>query len=217
MKKRKYRYDEGGDVVAPGDGRQDFDPEELAKASTRDLKAEISAMQEAEESKPVASSPSPGKSQTFKEAFAAARGAGNKTFEWQGKRYTTEMAGAKKAASAPAAASYSNEGRSRPTATTATAAKAPSSIYDTSRDPLLRKISESMKEKREAAAELRRESRRGQASAPTKERREDPYTGRTAVERMKDLRGYAGGGSVKSASKRADGIASRGKTRCKVY
>ena len=41
---------------------------------------------------------------TFKQAFAAARGAGDKTFEWNGKKYTTELASEKKAAPAPAAA-----------------------------------------------------------------------------------------------------------------
>ena len=43
------------------------------------------------------------KSSSFKEAFAEARKAGDKTFEWNGKKYTTEMAGDKK--SKPAAKS----------------------------------------------------------------------------------------------------------------
>ena len=38
------------------------------------------------------------KKTTFKEAFAAARKAGDKTFQWEGKKFTTEMAGEKKAA-----------------------------------------------------------------------------------------------------------------------
>ncbi len=36
------------------------------------------------------------KKETFKEAFAAARKDGDKTFTWQGKRYTTEMASSPK-------------------------------------------------------------------------------------------------------------------------
>lgn len=44
------------------------------------------------------------KKQSFGEAFAAARKGGGKTFEWNGKKYTTEMAGEKKAAPAPAPA-----------------------------------------------------------------------------------------------------------------
>ena len=41
---------------------------------------------------------------TFKQAFAAARGAGDKTFEWNGKKYTTEMASGASKAAAPAKA-----------------------------------------------------------------------------------------------------------------
>lgn len=33
---------------------------------------------------------------------------------------------------------------------------------------------------------------------------------------MKRVKRYAAGGSVSSASKRADGIASKGKTRCRI-
>jgi hypothetical protein len=49
-----------------------------------------------------ASEPAPAKKMSFKEAFAAARGAGDKSFEWNGKKFTTEMA-KPKAAAAPAA------------------------------------------------------------------------------------------------------------------
>jgi hypothetical protein len=42
----------------------------------------------------------PAKKQSFKEAFAAARGAGDKTFEWNGKKFTTEVAKPKAAAPA---------------------------------------------------------------------------------------------------------------------
>jgi hypothetical protein len=48
MGRRKTRYDEGG--IIPGDGVQDFDPEELAKAGKRDLQKEIREMQEARSS-----------------------------------------------------------------------------------------------------------------------------------------------------------------------
>ena len=46
MKKRKTRFDEGGDVVAPGDGVKYFDEDELAQASRRNLREEIAAMQQ---------------------------------------------------------------------------------------------------------------------------------------------------------------------------
>lgn len=64
------------------------------------------------------------KAPSFKEAFASARAAGVKTFMWNGKKYTTELASAPKApnygnegrnASRPAAdPNYGNEGRNRP-------------------------------------------------------------------------------------------------------
>ena len=64
----------------------------------------------------------PAKKQSFKEAFASARADGDKTFMWNGKKYTTEMAAPKAKAvdagregrrgTAPAA--YSNEGRNAP-------------------------------------------------------------------------------------------------------
>lgn len=40
----------------------------------------------------------PAKPMSFKEAFAAARSGGGKTFEWNGKKYTTELAKPKAAA-----------------------------------------------------------------------------------------------------------------------
>ena len=48
-------------------------------------------------------SPAP-KSMSFKEAFASARKGGDKSFEWQGKKYTTELAKPKAATPAPAPA-----------------------------------------------------------------------------------------------------------------
>lgn len=50
-----------------------------------------------------AESGSAGGTNSFKDAFKAARKAGQGTFTWQGKKYTTEMAGEKKAAPAAAA------------------------------------------------------------------------------------------------------------------
>jgi hypothetical protein len=108
MKRRKTRFNDGGannpyqgDDVDPYSAARD-EAGNIAVAKDRDLKAEIKAMQEAEKE------PAPARAQTFKEAFAGARGAGKKTFEWQGKRYTTELAAPKKAADpAPAASSSS--------------------------------------------------------------------------------------------------------------
>lgn len=47
---------------------------------------------------PAAPAPAPERKMSFKEAFAQARKGGGKTFEWNGKKYTTDMAGASKPA-----------------------------------------------------------------------------------------------------------------------
>lgn len=63
-----------------------------AKASSDEFKKEMAA-------KPAtARKAAPASSGSFGSAFATARKAGDKTFTWKGKSYTTEMAGEKKAA-----------------------------------------------------------------------------------------------------------------------
>lgn len=71
MKKRSFRYDEGGDV--------NYGEDERPAATGMSAAAELM----------------PEKSKGFKEAFRDARSAGDKSFTWQGKKYTTEMAGSK--------------------------------------------------------------------------------------------------------------------------
>lgn len=119
MNKKAKRYDEGGDIEDES-GRGEVTPEQ--KQAGRDANS-------------------------FSDAFRAAREAGEKTFEWKGKKYTTELASDK-----PKAAP-------KPTATTAAGARM----------------------------------------------RETPLYKKTMT--------YKSGGSVSSASKRADGCAIRGKTR----
>jgi len=147
------------------------------------------------------------KPSSFKDAFASARKAGDKTFSWQGKSYTTEMAGAPKA-SAPA--------------------------------PAVKEVKADIKaQQSENKAAGPRVGRAGQASAPSIRRAEPTAEGMAAAnakraaqrESMGDTaisrafralraRGesgapaYAKGGMT--ASKRADGIAQRGKTRGKM-
>lgn len=58
--------------------------ERVAAAKAPDYKAPVAEADEA-----------PTKKQSFKEAFAENRKAGNANFEWNGKKYTTEMASAK--------------------------------------------------------------------------------------------------------------------------
>lgn len=82
--KMMKRYEDGGEVegafVEAGSG-----PSEDSSPMEKD----------AEPSKPEYKS--------FKEAFAAERKAGNKTFEYMGKKYTTDLAAPKKEAAKPAA------------------------------------------------------------------------------------------------------------------
>jgi hypothetical protein len=79
---------------------------------------------------------------------------------------------------------------------------------------------------REAAREAER--KREQAEMIKRGRQTDPYYGRTIEERRRAM-GLKKGGAVKakpkkmasggmsSASKRGDGIATKGKTKCKMY
>jgi len=129
-----------------------------------------------------AASPAP-KSMSFKEAFASARKGGDKTFEWQGKKYTTELAKPKAAAPAPAPAA------------------APKPKYETPYDRMNR-------QNREAAA-----SRKSAADTERATLRENVRKGTSGGTNPKTLLPMKRGGSVSSASKRADGIAIRGKTR----
>ena len=57
----------------------------------------------------------PKKTESFKEAFASNRKAGNKTFEWKGKKYTTDLASDKKAS--PSKTKEGNYGSNRNTDT----------------------------------------------------------------------------------------------------
>ena len=142
---------------------------------------------------PVAAAPKP---QNFKSAFAGARSAGEKTFEFGGKKYTTELA--KKAA--------------------------PKVRETTVEDvfPVLtgeKKRAEEKMDKKQFRAEqnaqiIAREAARAKAKAKAKE--PETRTPKRAGN-LTDMFGlsskYASGGSVSS---RADGIAQRGKTRGKM-
>lgn len=117
-------------------------------------------------SRPAAATPSPVKSadssetsgkKSFSQAFREARKAGQDLFTWNGKKYTTEMAGEKK---------------------------------------------------------------RAEESEPKAERETTEYdfgtTNPSEFKRGGKVKKYAKGGSVSSASSRADGCAQRGKTRGRV-
>ena len=101
-------YDIEWETMTKGDTKPDAapadkedDPFEFAsKEAGQNFDAPVKAP---EEDKPAAEEPK--KPQSFKEAFASHRSAGSKTFEWNGKKYTTALKGegTKTQAAAPAA------------------------------------------------------------------------------------------------------------------
>jgi hypothetical protein len=190
MKKRKFKYEEGGDV--------DVYAKPLAKAS-------------------------------FKEAFAEARAAGDKTFEYMGKKYTTEMAGDKPKARAKSEdredpemvrKAYQTAGEMRkPKETPETQAarvKNEKGVERIAPELDVLPVGKVVAGGAAAAAALKGASsliKRGLAKKEASKK-----AGAEASGAMKgDVRGdelrYKSGGKVSSASKRADGCAIRGKTR----
>lgn len=143
--------------------------------------------------------PAAPRKQSFKEAFAEARRGGGKTFEWNGKKYTTEMAGAKpaapKAAAKPAAMDTGDE-----TARLRARAPAPKPKYETPYDRMNRRNREES-----AARSASRPSGQDRILRNVRPGEVNPKT--LLPTAMKK------GGSVSKASGRADGIAQRGKTR----
>lgn len=174
---------------------------------------------------------------SFKQAFAAARKAGDSTFTWQGKKYTTEMAGAKKAEPAKVVETKTETKVEAPRVAAAPAApvRAPSAVRGRGA-PGTREIDRQYARNRRESYLDRITPSFGGLSDMFGLRREEELMKRMGVdraearsrlanlERVKESEGmkrggkvkkYAGGGSVSSASKRADGIASKGKTRGK--
>ena len=143
------------------------------------------------------------KSQDFKSAFADARAAGSKTFEFKGKKYTTDLAKSTPSATEKA---FSTEGRGknvvakpkyqslqdRNSAYEAELAASGKGMYGTSK---------SVKEPR-SAMQISNSDMKG------------PFKGMGTdyKPKMRGGESFASGGAV-SASRRGDGIAQRGKTR----
>lgn len=194
MAKRKFRrYEDGGEV----------DPLEAANQSEESIEIAKSIMPgpKAEPELPV--------KQTFKEAFAEARRGGGKTFEWNGKKYTTEMAGTPKPA-----AKVTDIGDEMARLKARSPAPAAKQKYETPFD-------RSRREDREAGRDV------GSIAGRIKERvMGSGDRGQNRI--LRDVRpgainpktmlptGMKKGGSVSKASSRADGIAQRGKTRGKM-
>jgi hypothetical protein len=188
--RKTKRYDDGG--------MTDEDVKSFAgtpeNESTAGMREAYQPTKAEETSTPAAKKPS------FKEAFASARKAGDKTFQFEGKKFTTEMAGEKKAAK------VSDTGDE--TSRLATRAKKPELKY------------QSLQDRARGYEAERAKSGVGMYGSTKREREE-----RTALplKSTKSESGYSGMGAMKfskggsTASRRADGIATKGKTRGKMY
>lgn len=133
---------------------------------------------------------------SFKEAFAAARGSGDKTFNYKGKLYTTELASSAPKKSSPAPMQQEKAAPISPS------------------EPL-------MGSDRDNASAMSVNERIKKSLASAREG-SGPTDSRSVNQRIKEALGMkkggavkkmASGGSVNSASKRGDGIAQRGKTK----
>lgn len=155
----------------------------------------------------------------FKEAFAAARSAGDKTFEWGGKKFTTELAGSKTAASTAKSTTPRGDDTANP------------AVKQRMRDDTINAdVKQGPKKGQYMSLQDRaREYERARAASGTgmygTKKSEPAETKRTpgrGVINTRDVdqttllpKKMAKGGMT--ASKRADGIATRGKTKCKMY
>lgn len=170
---------------------------------------------------------------TFREAFAQARKAGQERFTFNGKSYTTEMAGSKPAASKPAESKPAAKTESASIEVKASRLPSPnkpreaSGILSSLKEGITRGGYEFGQEKespkRSTSEKKPRSTERPEgflssfSKAVTSGGRE--FTGgghEFGKKHGGKVHKYAKGGSVGSASKRADGIAQRGKTRGKM-
>lgn len=223
-KRKGKKFALGGPTSYSGE-----DSDEGVKMSTRRGAAKA-------EDKPAKSSPS------FSEAFRAARKEGLKEFKWRGGTYGTKMKGedsaptpraapASRAAPTPRAAPASDSDKAAPSAP----ARAPSAVRGRGA-PGTREIDKQYARNRRESYLDRITPSFGGLSDMFGLRREEELMKRMGVSREEarkrlanleeaeegsgmrrggKVKKYAGGGSVSSASKRADGCATKGKTRGK--
>jgi hypothetical protein len=174
---------------------------------------------------------------SFKDAFRAARKAGDDTFTWKGKKYTTEVAGAKKS-EAPKVEAPKVEVEKKtetkvevPAGPRRTAggrgAKLPegykpkvgSGRFDDPTSSYGERVLSPLKKltdifgRREEERVMRNMGVSREEARKRLDAKEDMEEG---MRRGGKVKKYASGGSVSSASKRADGIAKKGKTRGKI-
>ena len=163
------------------------------------------------------------KGSTFKEAFAEARAEGKKTFEWNGEKYSTKLKEKEKASM--------DEGIPKKTRADEKVGEGYEKVgkSEAKEDKRSRGVAAGLAGagvglgaaaalsgmKRSEAARKEREMSKGREERSMR----SPVRSMTAEESAWEGEGgrsYRKGGSVGSASKRADGIAQRGKTRGRI-
>jgi hypothetical protein len=204
MKKMKTkRYQEGMSVE--GDYESSDDYKNLMGAAAREkADAEKSAT-------PAA----PAKAASFGEAFKSARGRGDKTFEYMGKKYTTEMAGGKKA---PAAKSFADT-QDREAGARVTRTERQNALFAENKPKKSSSYGEAARSARTLGDVMKEDLERSAAIRSGKEKtlgtrfQEGMRKFGRALATGQPQGGMKKGGMVGSASKRADGCAQRGKTK----
>lgn len=222
MKRRMKKFAEGDLIDTMAE-----DANDRIQAATNQGRPAKSEMYTAEPASDSEETPSKAPSKvSFKSAFAEARKAGDKTFEWEGKKYTTDIAGAKK----PTEKKSESVTEKKPAPAKTEPAKAepvkaekkdsgfgPKNTFltkdrlDKSKTAMrsgwsnpFEGVSKAIGEGNRIAA-VDREQRKERVAAK----------GDAGMKRGGAVKKMASGGSA-SASRRGDGIAQRGKTRGKM-
>jgi hypothetical protein len=205
MKRKVKRYDEGGGVEGMKKGlfgaKEDKEEDSRGTYFKSPRSTPRSALPSAKEKTGTYGPSSSAEPASFKEAFAAARKAGDSSFTFDGKKFTTETAGPKK----PKESVLRNAADEM-----AKGAASESRLSDSIRDDEARVKSNYMKNRDLPTVERQRHFEEMASGKYANKNRGTTISGNTAVYGMKK------GGSVSSASSRADGCAMRGKTRGKM-
>jgi hypothetical protein len=223
MKRKVKRYDEGGGVEEMKKGlfapKEDKEQEDSRSTYFKSPSSTRSGLPSAKEKTGTYGPSSSDEPASFKQAFAAARKAGDSSFSFDGKKFSTDLAGGSKKSSAMENAAKSAKMGVMPT-------KSKFQMYNDAADAA-RKDATGDSFKREKVSEAdSRSSPSVMADKPsTTNKRQGVIqyeSGRSLSDWSKNL-GKKAGGAVKkmssggsTASRRADGCAMRGKTRGKM-
>ena len=241
MKRRVKRYNEG--ELVDGD---DIPMDTEARRSMSDRMMNPPAERTGGYTSPVNESHESASSPTFKQAFAEARREGDKTFMWRGKKYTTEMAGESKPSRTSARPSAVDESGAETARIRRQASEASKVAYGEEKQRQARMAKEQALESvspesyliggpslrvAKGAAEALAAKQAAKEGAKAMGKRIEPHLGemKDITPRAAQLRneprkigreplklGMKKGGLTSSASKRADGIAQRGKTKGRI-